>query len=57
MARDEAARDNGGALVQGLRLGALASLLVLLAYVAAAWLDDANQVDVARVDLVVSEVA
>ncbi len=56
-ARDEAARRNGSTLVSGLRHGAAATLLVLLAYVAAAWLDDATQADVARVDQVVSEVA
>jgi len=57
-ARDEAARSNGSALVQAMRLGVIASLLVLLAYVAAAWLDEASQAEVAgRGDAVVSEVA
>lgn len=39
-ARDEAARQAGSSLVTSLRLGAVAVLLVLLAYVGAAWLDE-----------------
>jgi len=56
-ARDEAARSNGSALVQGLRLGVWVALLVLLAYVAATWLDEAHRSEVARGDQVVIEVA
>lgn len=59
-ARDEAARDNGTALVRSLRMGAIASLLVLLAYVAAAWLDETYSAELAQADQVaiaVSEVA
>lgn len=51
--RDEDARSNGSRLVNTLRMGALATLLVLLAYVAAAWLDEANRADL----ISISEVA
>jgi hypothetical protein len=44
-ARDEAARRNGGSLVHSLRLGAVSACLVLMAYAAAAWLDEAVVLD------------
>lgn len=56
-ARDEAARGNGTALVRSLRMGAIAALLVLLAYVAAAWLDEARSAELAQAAATVTEVA
>jgi hypothetical protein len=59
-AHDEAARRNGSTLVSGLRHGAAATLLVLLAYLAAAWLDEAYGAELAQAGQVaatVSEVA
>jgi hypothetical protein len=51
-ARDEIARGNGSALARSLHLGMFAVLLVLMAYLAAAWLDEACSADVDCVDLV-----
>jgi hypothetical protein len=47
--RDEDARSNGSRLVNTLRMGAVSVLLVMLAYVAAAWLDESQRGDVVTI--------